>query len=334
MVYFPKTNFLKKVIDEFMGFLAAIFVSRLVVATTGGSLAFASNLSVNAFANGIGFAVVYAIWPHVFLDITLIICKFFDDMLQYFMGLKNLMLLEFATYFVLILAQFVAGLFAYLLVWVFVDSSVSDLGLPKVPSSVEGGRAFAAEFILSMFFVFGFFYISQMYNKTLLKAKVENLSSSSMKPTPIEMSDGMVVTPQLLVGVDTFSEGAWTRAILLGLLRVGLSLGGVPITGGLFNTMGYVTGGIVSWTWDSTYYVQAFGPLAGIVGYFAYVCVYYIPKLPVYGLLFGNDAATPEQLSQDIARATKLPTFRNQNQIIEGVSDDYPDFYYKVKRNR
>lgn len=330
MVYFPKTGFLKRVVDEFLGFLAAIFISRLVVATTGGSAAFAGNLLVNALANGAGFAVVYGLWPHVFLDMTVILCKFFDDMVQWLLGLKNLMILDFAVYIVLVLAQFVAGLLAYLFIWVFIDESKTNLGLPSVPSGVSGERAFGGEALLSMFFVFGFFYISQMYNKALLMAKVENMSA--MKDgSPIELGDGMMVVPDKLKGVDVYATASWSRALLLGLLRFGLAAGGVPITGGLFNVIGYLSGAIVSWTWVDTYYVHIFGPLVGIAGYIAYVCAYYIPKIDLYTYLFGVEAATPQDLSESVGRATRLPTFKK---MPEFLSEDSVDFYSKSKKPR
>jgi len=331
MVYFPRPNYTKKVIDEFLGFVAVIFIGRLVVATTGGSLAFSSNLSQNAMANGIGFAVVYSLWPHVILDLTLLICCFFDDMVKYFTGIQAINVLDLFLYFVLAGAQFLGGLVAYLLIWVFVDPSVSDLGIPVVPSSVNNGRAFVAEAVLSTMFVFGFFYISQIYNNILLQGKIENIISQKESSNYVDLSNQRRVNASALSGVFTYTTGSWLRGILIGLLRTGLALGGITISGGLFNTFGYVTGGIVSWTWAKSYYVHAFGPLLGIVGYLAYFAAHYIPQVHLYELFFGQDSTPPEQLASIISEKTKLPRFSEENGTFGNFVDDTPDFYVPKK---
>jgi len=325
MVYTPKPNIVKRVIDEFVGFVTFVFIARLVVATTGGSTAFATNLLVNALANGAAYAICLAIWPHVFLDLTLLICKFFDDLLLWFLGLGDIILIDFLVYLLMGLAQFLGGLIAALFIWVFIDNDVTNLGLPIVPSGVDSGRAFGGEAILSIVFVFGFFYVSQVYNRLFLQGKMESekkdiiMDIKSKKPA-------YFINPAFQEGSDKYVLGAFSRAIVLGLLRFGLAAGGIPITGGLFNIFAYVDLAIVSWSWFDTYYVHVFGPLLGIFGYVFYVVLYYLPKLNLYSVFFGEDAPTPEALSDKIAEATRLG---NLGGVTGLVSADKLDFYHR-----
>lgn len=324
MVYTPKPNVVKRVIDEFVGFIGFVFLARLVVATTGGSTAFASNLLVNALANGGAYALCLAIWPHVFLDLTVLICKFFDDLLQWLLGIGDIILLDFLVYIVLGVAQFLGGLVGALLIWVFIDNDATELGLPEVPSGVSGERALGGEAVLSIFFVFGFFFISQIYNRLFLQGKMESMEGKVIKDTKTNQP-AYITSPGFQDGSDKYVIGAFTRAILLGLLRFALAAGGIPISGGLFNIFAYVDLGIVSWTWRETYYVHALGPLVGIFGYAAYAVVYYLPKINWYPILFGADKPVNKPLSTKIANATRLGKIKGLESL---VSSDKLDFYH------
>lgn len=287
MVYIPKPKATQRILGEAFGFLVFIFISRVVVATTGGSTAFATNNLWNAAANGAGYAAAIFMFPYAYMDMTILICMVLHDLLMWVIGRQKLSPWDIGMYVVFGFIQFVMGALAYLFIWAFVPSDVSHLGIPLVPSGVSDERAIFSEVIQASFWVFAFFMISEIVGLVFKQARSPAVKDKvTGKISPARYNHTMYLI------------AAVTRATFLGLVRFGISLGGIPITGGLYNTLGYLSGALVSWTWKSTWYVPALGPIGGMIGFLAYLLVFVIPSIPFYRIAFGNENIIKEELAQ------------------------------------
>ena len=316
MVYVPKPRIPQRVLGEALGFATFIFISRVVTATTGGSTAFATNLLWCAIGDGVGYAIAIFMFPFAIMDLTLLICFLFHDLIMWALGRQGFNVVDAVLYVVFALVQFIMGMIAYLLIWAFVPSSASNLGIPLVPAGVTEERAIFSEIIQASFWVMGFFIISEIIGMVFKEAR-----SPAQKDA---------VTGKFIRGKynhTMYLIAAVFRAIMLGGIRTGISLGGIPINGGLYNILGYIDGAIVSWTWPTNWYVASLGPLGGMFGFVVYLIVIILPSIPLYRLAFGEDEAKLKQMEQAIKQRTSLkPIFGKQQQQQQQVP--HPSTYY------
>jgi hypothetical protein len=220
------------------------------------------------------------------------------------LGRQGFNIVDAILYAIFALVQFIMGMISYLLVWAFVPSSVSNLGIPLVPAGVSEERAIFSEIIQAAFWVMGFFIVSEIIGMVFKEAR----SPPQKDPVTGKITRGKYNHTMYLIA-------AAFRAIMLGGIRTGISLGGIPINGGLYNILGYIDGAIVSWTWPTTWYVPALGPFGGLFGFVAYLLVIILPSIPFYRLAFGEDETKLKQMEQAIKKRTTLnPVFSRQQQ--------------------
>lgn len=293
MVYTPKPRVFQRIVGSVFGNLLFVFASRLVVATTGGSLAFATNLLWNAGANSAAYAVAIYAFPYAYFDLTILICMLMHDVIFWALRHRGFSVVDAVMYVVYGFNQFWTAMVAYLLIWAFVPESPSHLGIPQVPAGVEDIRAVFGGIIQASVWVFGWFLVSEISGYSFKEAR----ASGPRDPA----------TGRRRYNHTLYMSASMSRALLIGLVRFAVSLGGIPITGGYFNTFGYLGGAIVSWTWTSTWYVNALCPLGGILGFFAFLAAVILPSIPIYRLAFGEDEEQLHAFGRTVEQQTSVP---------------------------
>jgi hypothetical protein len=334
MVYFPKPDLLYRIVGEISGCFLFMFASRVVVATTGGSLSFATNLLPSAMGDAAGYFIALSLYPYAMLDFTVLVAMVFHDVLMWIIGERRFSIIDMFLYPFLALVQFVVYLLVYVTMFAFVPSDVSHLGIPRVAPGVTDERAVFAAGVQSAVFVAAYFIVSEMVTpifRESVRKPVEHRSldrkemqqegksaikwrrhyrsaemTSTMSGAPTAIGSAFVI-PGMRVDSTAFMLASVPRAFFIACVRFFVSLGGISITGGLYNTFGYLGGAIVSWTWDSTWYVQTFAPLIGLVGFLGYIVIFYVPAIDVYSIMFGEDRKTIYEFSQRTELATQLP---------------------------
>jgi hypothetical protein len=266
MVYYPKPGIIKEYVCELLADTTIYYVVAIIVAHTGGSLAFMVNLGVVGMAFGFILLTFLTAWPyiHVFPQVTLGMAV--NDLICWYRGKESLLyVLRNVGHLV---AQLVAALLAALFAWITAEYGAPiRLGMPLVVTT-SIGEAIAYATIVSLIFTLIWFWASEMATPIYSHA-IGSIKMSKAMNTG-KMDNTAQKNSYAAYGQIALVLGSLFRGFVIGMALVVLTFASQPIIGWAFNPMIYLGFAIVTGHFaDPDWYVHIFFPLVGAIGGYA-----------------------------------------------------------------
>lgn len=264
MVFYPKPGIIKEYGCELLACVIFYYVPSIVVAHTGGSLAFTINAALVGMSVGFLLLAFLSAWPyvHLFPQITLGMAT--NDLICWWRGKES-------GFYVLrnlghLLIQIIAGFVAALLSWITASrSGPIFLGLPQVAIS-DWGEALGFMIIITAIFQIIWFWASEMATPVFsfgirsLKADKQGDRTAQKNTHPGEGQIAIVLASLF-------------RGFVIGLAAVVLTIAAQVVVGWSFNPALFLGYAVVSNRWaDPDWWIHLFFPfVGGLLGYGIYL---------------------------------------------------------------